>query len=313
MVALLLSVALAGCSAESPGPVSSPTKPIPKALPNAESSPANHPPAIRSASIFPSTVTLDSTLQVEIQGEDQDGDRLTYKYQWSVNGSPLPDAVGPSFATEQLRKGDQITVALIPNDGKADGPLFTTPSVTVGNTPPVVDEIRLEPVPLHRGEILRARVKATDPDNDQIQLSYKWYRNGKELPGATADTLETKLFRKKDVLGVLVTASDGSGARDPMMSIPVEIQNGPPKILSEPPTTMGDGQYVYQIVAKDPDEDPVTYELKQGPDGMTVDPTTGMLVWKLTPESTGKHQVVIGAKDAEGAVTLQDFQIQLTR
>jgi hypothetical protein len=272
----------------------------------------NKAPLILSASIFPTAVSLDSTLRVEIRGEDAEGDHLSYRYQWMINRTAIPDAVKPDFSTEGLRKGDEVTVRIIPNDTKVDGLPFTTAPVIVGNTPPMITEIQLEPVPVHRADILHVRVQATDPDNDHVQLSYKWYHNGKEVPGAVSDSLDTKSFHKKDMVSVLVSASDGLSTRDPLMSNTLQLENGPPKILSTPPGTMSDGQYVYQLAAKDPDDDPVAYELKQGPEGMTIDAASGKLVWKLTPTTTGKYQVVVIAKDSEGASTSQDFQLQLS-
>jgi hypothetical protein len=89
----------------------------------------------------------------------------------------------------------------------------------------------------------------------------------------------------------------------------VAIENSPPRFTSTPPIEIKDGQYTYQVVVTDPDEDPVTLELKQGPPGMTLDPATKQLSWKLTPENLGKHRVVLVAKDNENAVTQQDFEL----
>jgi hypothetical protein len=254
-------------------------------------------------------VGLDTELRLNVQGEDLDGDRITYRYQWLVNGLPVPGATEPQFRTEELKKGDRITARVIPNDGKADGAVFTTDLVTVGNTAPDIAEIHLEPVPLHRGDQLKVRVVAGDPDGDPITLSYKWFRKGKAIPDARNDTLDTKLFVKKDALGVLVTASDGKATREPKASLPVTIENSPPRFTSTPPTEIKDGQYTYQVVVTDPDEDPVTLELKQGPPGMTLDPATKQLSWKLTPENLGKHHVVLAAKDNDGGVTQQEFDL----
>ena len=256
-----------------------------------DGSPSNNPPIIRTAGIFPASVSLEATLQVDIQGEDKDGDAIHYQYQWIVNGLPVPDGTGPQFLTAQLKKGDEIGVELIPSDGKVNGAAFKTASVMVGNTAPRIDEIHMEPVSVHRGEILKASVVARDPDGDPVQLSYKWFRNGKELPGQQTDTLDTKPFHKKDVLRVLVTASDGQAAREPLYGMAVTIENGPPRITSTPSTALNDGQYLYQVIATDPDEDTISYELKEAPSGMTIDAATGKLVWRLTPETKGKHHV----------------------
>ena len=307
-VLLFVAIMMGGCTAE-PTSLAPPSKPERRPV-SVDGSPSNNPPIIRSAGIFPASVSLETTLQVDIQGEDKDGDPIHYQYQWVVNGLPAPDGTGPQFLTAQLKKGDEIGVELIPSDGKVNGAAFKTASVTVGNTAPRIDEIHMEPVTVHRGEILKARVVTRDPDGDPVQLSYKWFRNGKELPGQQTDTLDTKPFRKKDVLRVLVTPSDGQVAREPLYGMPVTIENGPPRITSTPSTALNDGQYLYQVIATDPDEDTISYELKEAPSGMTIEAATGKLVWRLTPESKGKHHVVIVAKDNENAHTEQDFDLE---
>ena len=269
----------------------------------------NHPPAIRAARIFPVDVTIETTLQVDPQSEDVDGDRVTYRYQWLVNGFPIPGATIPQFATDKLKNGDRVVVSLTPNDGKIDGAVFTTDPVTVGNTAPDIAEIHLAPVPLHRGDALKVRVVAVDPDGDPVTLTYQWFRNGKEITGARTDTLDTKDFRKRDVLAVLVTPSDGKSTREPRASLPVTIENAPPRFTSTPSAEIKDGRYEYAVTAVDPDEDPITFELKQAPPGMIIDAATGKLVWKLTPESKGKHRIVIAAKDNDKGVTQQEFEL----
>ena len=199
---------------------------------------------------------------------------------------------------------------MIPSVGGLDGRVFKSSPVIVGSTAPEITEIRLEPTPIHRGQASNAKVVARHPDGEPIKLAFKWFRNGKEVPGAISDTLETKAFRKKDVLAVLVTPSDAKVSGEPKGSAPVTIENGPPGITSLPPNMIEDGQYRYQVIALDPDEDVVRYELRQSPAGMTIDSATGKLVWKLTMESKGKHRVVIVAKDSDNAFVEQDFVIE---
>ena len=266
----------------------------------------NHLPVIISAKINPVDVRLDTELRIEVKAEDMDGDRVTYRYQWFVNG--IPAATGPAFKPESSKKGDRITAELIPNDGKVDGPVFRTHPVTMGNFAPYIVEIHLEPVPLHRGEQLKVKVVAEDPDGDPVTLTYKWFRNNKEIAGAKTDTLDTKEFQKKDVLEVLVTPSDGKSTREGQ-GLPVTIANSPPRFTSTPPTEIKDGQYLYLVAVTDPDEDPVTVELKQGPPGMTLDPATKQLSWKLTPENLGKHHVVLVAKDNDNGATQLEFEL----
>jgi hypothetical protein len=307
LVPLFLVLSLLGCTAE-------PTSQAPssqKASVGSKAGPGgNHPPVIRSARIYPVDVSLDTALQVALLSEDVESDPVTYRYQWFVNGSPAVGATSASFSPEALKNGDRVTVEITPNDGKADGLAYKADHVTVGNTAPDIAEIHLEPVPLYRGDVLKVRVVAGDPDGDPITFTYKWLRNDKEIPGATGATLETKDFHKKDTLAVLVSVSDGKATREPRAGRPVTIENAPPRFISSPSAEVKDGLYEYVVIVTDPDEDPVTLELKQGPPGMTLDPAGGKLVWKLTPESKGKHRVVIAAKDNDKGVTEQEFELE---
>ncbi|MDO8547515.1 MAG: hypothetical protein Q7R68_09170 [Nitrospirales bacterium] len=309
---LALLLALSGCTAEPTSQAPAPSKGGAPAVAGGAVS-GSAVPLVTSARIFPVDVTLDSLLRVEAQGEGGSGGQITYRYQWFVNNVPVPGATEPKFLVEALKKGDSIRVTVTPNDGKADGPVFEANPVTVGNTAPEIAEIQMEPVPLHRGDQLKTRVTAGDAEGDPIILSYKWFRNDKVVPDAKADTLDTKDFRKKDVLAVLITASDGKATREGHAGLPVTIINSPPRFTSVPPAEFKDGQYLYAVVVEDPDEDPVTLELKQGPPGMTLDPKTRQIVWKLTPQSAGKHHIVIAAKDSDNEVTQQEFDLDAQR
>ena len=297
---LLLATCLWGCTAEPQAPASST---------QTSGQTDNHPPAIIAAKIFPVDFTRDTVLRVDFQSEDADGDRITYRYKWLVNDMPAPGETSEQFSPTKLKQGDRIAVEVIPNDGKVDGVALVTEAVIVGNTAPEIGEIYLEPSPIYRGDILRVRVVAVDPDGDPIILSYKWLHNGEEIAGMNSDTLETKDFRKKDILVVYVTASDGQATRGSMASLPVTIQNTAPRFTSNPSGEMKDGQYMYTATAIDPDGDPIDFELKEAPAGMTVDAATGRLTWKLTPDSKGKHRVVLLAKDNDGGVAQQEFEL----
>jgi hypothetical protein len=69
--------------------------------------------------------------------------------------------------------------------------------------------------------------------------------------------------------------------------------------------------YYYRPVAVDPDGDPVTITLVEGPAGMRMDPETGALIWVPKPGQEGDHKVTLKATDRYGASALQTFRLRI--
>jgi choice-of-anchor C domain-containing protein len=104
------------------------------------------------------------------------------------------------------------------------------------------------------------------------------------------------------------------------------VKNSPPTFTSTNTTdtaTVGE-LWSYQATATDPDFDPLTYFLIAKPDGMTVNPETGLVVWKPTyeqinetlvdtfgGEQPGIYNLVIGAKDGNGGIDVQSFEVEV--
>ncbi len=86
---------------------------------------------------------------------------------------------------------------------------------------------------------------------------------------------------------VSLMVSDGrGGTATQSYTILVQPEPGdhPPVIISQPVTTAVAGQaYTYPVKAIDPDGDPLTYSLTTAPQGMTIDPTTGVASWTAPP------------------------------
>jgi hypothetical protein len=67
--------------------------------------------------------------------------------------------------------------------------------------------------------------------------------------------------------------------------------------------------YIYEMRALDPDGDPITFDLVEGPPGMSFDPETGVLFWLPGPTQVGRHSVVLRASDPYGGTAVQKWQI----
>lgn len=65
----------------------------------------------------------------------------------------------------------------------------------------------------------------------------------------------------------------------------------------------------YVLAASDPDGDPLTYKLVEGPPDMFLDPNTNTLTWYVTSEDIGEYAIVLEVNDGKGGVTVQMFDL----
>ena len=90
--------------------------------------------------------------------------------------------------------------------------------------------------------------------------------------------------------------------------------NHPPTIISTPNTTaFVDTPYIYDVNATDPDVgDILTYSLTSNiPEGMAIDPTTGVINWTPTAIQIGDNDVIVEVSDNGSPVgsDIQNFTI----
>jgi hypothetical protein len=154
---LLASLMLVGCTVESSKSGEAGTS----------GSLSNHVPIIRSARIVPSPVVLNQPLSVQIDGFDSDGDLITYRHQWKVNNSP---ETFPALDSKVLKRGDRISVTVVPYDGSADGVAFRAEAIVV-NTPPEVSKLFFDPSVVRVGERVQAQLKDRMPTRIRLNIA----------------------------------------------------------------------------------------------------------------------------------------------
>ncbi|PSF27638.1 hypothetical protein C7H19_24930, partial [Aphanothece hegewaldii CCALA 016] len=88
--------------------------------------------------------------------------------------------------------------------------------------------------------------------------------------------------------------------------------NAAPIFTSTPITTAVIGQpYTAQVSALDPDGSLLGYLLYTAPQGMTIDPVTGIISWIPTANNPGISEVVLQAYDTRGGRNTQTFTINV--
>ena len=281
---------------------------------NGSSAPSDAPPqrlaTIRLATITPDPITLNEVVKVMIETDDSQSSMAGFQYQWIVNGDPLRDQTGPTLTPSMLKRGDRVTVSLVPTSGTVQGTRYQAGPALVGNTPPVVAHLSIErPADPHAPVF--AKMEAVDADQDEIQFEFRWWRNDKVVKQGPEQTLDTTGFQTKDTLEVEVTPRDQLSAGKPVRSESVYVGNSPPKIVSAPAALIGRERYEYTVKAVDADGDPLSFLLEVAPPGMVIDKETGHLVWQIPPDQLGSHRVRIVAEDGQGGKAFQEFHFTL--
>jgi len=269
------------------------------------------PPLIISVNILPENPNVTNDLNPVIRSQDPDGDSITYQYRWIKNEKEIPGENRSTLTSGNFRKGDLISIKIVPSDGKVEGVTFLSAPVKILNSPPKVQEVRVEPRVAYALSDLKTNVKTVDSDGDFIYYTYRWDKNGTILTEETGDVLEKGRFKKGDSITVTVTPDDREVQGSPQKSDPIVISNSPPVIISFPPASVQGSTYIYQVKATDADGDPITLTLKAGPKGMEIDRNTGIIRWEVQKEVKGIHSVEVEASDQEGAKSAQRYTLSV--
>jgi len=272
---------------------------------------SNSPPVITSVSILSEKPNRESELNLLIQSQDPDGDPITYQYQWLKNDDEIIGQNQNTSKKGNFKKGDLIRVRVTPSDGKVNGTPFLSPPVRILNSPPIIQEIWIEPKVAYATDRLKANVKSFDPDRDFIYCTFQWEKNGVVLNEERGEFLERGRFKKGDSIAVIVTPDDREILGALKKSEPLIISNSSPLIVSSPPTSVEKSTYIYQVRANDPDNDPITFALKSGPKGMEMDKKTGLIRWEIRKEDKGNHSVEIEVSDDAGAKSIQRYTLMI--
>lgn len=272
----------------------------------------NRPPVIASVALSPNPIALNAPVATFIDAGDPDDDALSFRHHWYVNGRLLPDQTGSSLPARVLKKGDRVMVEVTPSDGKTEGQPVQSAAVLVGNTPPEVAGVLLDPAEVHVGDTVRVQLQAKDVDNDDIHYSVKWWRNNKLVVEGAHLSLDTSGFARGDRIVAQVTPLDAGGAGTMISSQMATVVNSPPKITSNPPSALDRGRFVYAVAALDADDDALRFSLEASPFGMTIDPGSGRIEWTVAPGTAGSHHVKVLVEDGQDGQAFQEFDLAFT-
>lgn len=246
--------------------------------------------------ITPRDATRGSTLSLEARGFNIAGADIT----WLVNGREA--STDRRFQASGLQKGDTVQAV-----ARAAGREIASNALVIRNAPPEITSVKLVPEVFRPGERLGVEVTGSDPDGDDVTMSYEWTKNGE--PAGEGERLEAALA-KGDELSVKITPFDGEEYGTPVV-LRRKVGNLPPVIGEDLSYGFDGSVYTYQVKAEDPDGDPLSYALSSGPQGMTIDPSTGRVRWEVPAEFHGEEKFTVSVRDGHGGESKRDLIVRI--
>jgi hypothetical protein len=171
----------------------------------------NRPPRVERLLVGPGLeITAGDEVAVEAVADDEDGDALTLRHVWKVNGVRWPHE-GAVFATGSLAKGDEIVVEVRAHDGTdLSEPLATSPIRVVNRPPRVVSQ----PGASAPAGGFHYVVKAEDPDGDApLEFALEQAPRGMRIDSRSGEIRWQPDAGQAGEHRVEVLVDDGNGGR----------------------------------------------------------------------------------------------------
>ncbi|MEN9796949.1 MAG: hypothetical protein RL653_645, partial [Pseudomonadota bacterium] len=228
---------------------------------------------------------------------DADGDTVTLKYAWAVNGTVVDGQTGPNLATSFFNKGQVVTVTVMPNDGKEDGAAVSA-NVTVGNSEPTAPLPGINARPKDSDDVTcSVVVSSSDLDSaDTVSYAFTWTKNGQPFSGAssqaTSSVIAASLTAEGDVLACSVSATDGMAMVPGTAAATTKVNARPvvPTVTLSPSVVTKANVVTAQPASPaDGDNDVVTLRYQWLVNGSVV---TGQATASLAPSNFAKGQSV---------------------
>lgn len=167
------------------------------------------------------------------------------------------------------------------------------------------------------GQAFSLPVTASDVDGDVISFYLTQAPAGLTIDRASGVIHWTPTPDQLGAQQITVRALDGRGGSavlSQLIQVQAEPRNNSPRIQSAPLEAASVGEaYVYPAQGNDANSDPLQWSLAVAPAGMTLDPSTGVVIWTPAAYQSDPVDVVLRLEDGRGGFDLQRYRIQLTR
>jgi len=264
----------------------------------------NDPPVITSTATTSATEDVEYQYQVTVADPDDDNNGIDLTFD--LTDAPAGMTVSATGLVSWTPVEGQTTsgsVILTVSDGGESGVMPDTEvftiTVTAVNDPPAFTS---SPVTTATEDVLyEYDANAADEEGVGVIFGLTTFPVGMVIDPVTG-LIQWMPLEGVTSEDVVVTVSDGSLSDIQSFTITVNPVNETPVIFSEADTeATEDIEYQYQIVAADPENDPLNYSFNQAPDGMTVS-DAGLVSWS-PEEGVLSADVIVAVSDGEFTAT----------
>ena len=266
--------------------------------------PVNDPPVADAQAV----ITPQNTPRaIILTGSDPDLDPLTFAIVLGPTNGALSGVPPNVTYTPNANYSGPDSFTFKANDGTVDSlPATVSITVTAVNSPPVANA---QAVITPEDTAIAITLTGSDLDNDPLTFAIVTGPTNGALAGTPPNVTYTPNANYFGPDSFTFKVNDGTLDSLPAtVSITVTPVNDPPVITSTPVLTATVGvPYSYQVVANDPDNDPLIYSLTSPPAGMTIS-GAGLVSW--TPALAGPQPVTVNVSDGSASAA-QDFTIQV--
>ena len=266
------------------------------------------PPVIESIELDPKRPVAGARVRAKARLAPSSGRKAQVTYQWQTSSGRALGR-GPVLETKGLDPGSVLEVLATSEEGGQTGETLSHRFRLAAEASQVALVVIVTRDGKSVGSVLRAVVETTDESDGFDVARLEWRIGGKRV--GEEDELDTAPFAPGDVVELVAFPDGGSEGRRGIHAEPIVLERGaPPEITSTPSSGIEGGQFRYAVAATSPARGAeLQYELLKRPPGMTVDPKTGVVLWRPATTQRGRFDVEVAVKDQWGTGVAQGFSI----
>lgn len=245
---------------------------------------------------------------------DADGDALSFTILNKPVWASFSTATGRLAGTPgTARVGSYPNITIAVSDGRASAtlPAFTIQVQAPANRAPTISGTPATTIA--SGSAYAFQPTASDPDGNNLTFSVQGIPVWATFSTSTGRLSGTPASAHVGAhTGIIITVSDGNASAS-LPSFAITVSNAAPTVSGTPTTSVNVGvAYSFQPSAADPNGDPLTFSIQNGPGWATFDAATGRLSGTPAAANAGSYaNIVISVSDGRASAALSPFTLQV--